>query len=175
MHQARHGHWTPWRQANAGDARQAAQPCGIPWHRHTWGAAVWARQSDDRPGDHIGADRTEHLRPDDSVLQVADRYTLTSPSGSPLWSFGRDGQVKVPIPGSLHADNGVMLMRAPIAGQGLLYEPRFITAAALGFLCLAPTIHTQHDPSASHRIRVLRLCSPPNRSRSVVGLSCPLA
>ena len=58
-------------------------------------------------------------------------YTLSSLAGASGWSFGRDGGVRVPIKGSLRANNGEVLAQAAIAGQGLVYGPRFITAAAL--------------------------------------------
>lgn len=58
-------------------------------------------------------------------------YTLSPLVGVSHWSFGRDGSIKVPVRGSLHANNGEVLVRAAIAGQGLVYGPRFITAEAL--------------------------------------------
>ena len=58
-------------------------------------------------------------------------YTMTAQAGTSTWAFGRDGEIKVPIRGSMHANNGEALVRAAIAGQGLVYGPRFIAAPAL--------------------------------------------
>jgi DNA-binding transcriptional LysR family regulator len=58
-------------------------------------------------------------------------YTLSSPTGTSHWSFGRDGEVKAPVRGPIRADNGEALVQAAIAGQGLVYGPRFLTADAL--------------------------------------------
>lgn len=58
-------------------------------------------------------------------------YTLSSLAGTSSWSFGRDGGIRVPIKGSLRANNGEVLAQAAIAGQGIVYGPRFMTAAAL--------------------------------------------
>lgn len=58
-------------------------------------------------------------------------YTLSSSTGSSQWSFGRDGSIKVPVQGPLRANNGAVLVQAAIAGLGLVYGPRFFTAAPL--------------------------------------------
>ena len=58
-------------------------------------------------------------------------FTLAAQVGTASWSFGADGEIKVPVRGSLHADNGDALLAAAIAGQGLVYGPRFIAAGAL--------------------------------------------
>lgn len=58
-------------------------------------------------------------------------YTLSPLVGTSQWSFGRDGSIKVPVAGSLHANNGDALVKAAIAGQGLVYGPRFLTVQAL--------------------------------------------
>ncbi|MFE8583239.1 LysR family transcriptional regulator [Sphingomonas sp. NCPPB 2930] len=58
-------------------------------------------------------------------------YTLMSQPGATMWGFGRDGSRLVPVRGSLHANNGEALVRAAIAGQGLVYGPRFIAADAI--------------------------------------------
>lgn len=59
-------------------------------------------------------------------------YTLVTLTGTAVWGFGRDGSNHVPVRGSLHANNGEALIRAALAGQGLVYGPRFIAADALG-------------------------------------------
>jgi len=58
-------------------------------------------------------------------------HTIASQSGTSTWSFGRDGEIKVPVRGTMHANNGEALVRAAIAGQGIVYGPRFIAADAL--------------------------------------------
>ena len=57
-------------------------------------------------------------------------FTLAQP-GWREWRFGADAQIRVPVRGSLHADNGEALAEAAVAGLGLVYGPRFITADAL--------------------------------------------
>lgn len=58
-------------------------------------------------------------------------YTLVTLTGPTIWGFGRDGERPVPVRGSLHANNGEALVRAAVAGQGLVYGPRFIAADAI--------------------------------------------
>lgn len=58
-------------------------------------------------------------------------YTLSARTSAREWHFGRDGAIRVPVRGSLAADNGHALMTAAIGGQGMVYGPRFIVAAAL--------------------------------------------
>ena len=57
--------------------------------------------------------------------------TMVSQAGTSTWSFGVDGDVRVPVRGAMHANNGEALVRAAVAGQGLVYGPRFIAADAL--------------------------------------------
>lgn len=57
-------------------------------------------------------------------------FTLSGP-GSRVWAFGPQGQVRVPVNGTLHADNGEVLVEAAAAGLGLVFGPRFIAAEAL--------------------------------------------
>lgn len=71
------------------------------------------------------------LTTDDLINHDCLGFTLVAPVGSTIWSFGPDGEVKVPVRGSLHADNGDALLAAAIAGHGLVYGPRFIAASAL--------------------------------------------
>lgn len=58
-------------------------------------------------------------------------YTLVSLTGTSIWGFGRDGDIHVAVSGSLHANNGEVLVRAAVAGQGLVYGPNFIAAPYL--------------------------------------------
>jgi DNA-binding transcriptional LysR family regulator len=57
-------------------------------------------------------------------------FTLSQP-GWREWRFGAEAQIRVPVNGSLHADNGEALVEAAVAGLGLVYGPRFIAADAL--------------------------------------------
>lgn len=58
-------------------------------------------------------------------------YTIVSQAGTSTWSFGVNGEKKVPVRGPLHTNNGEALIRAAVAGLGLVYGPRFIAAGAL--------------------------------------------
>lgn len=58
-------------------------------------------------------------------------YTLSANGGGRIWRFGQEGDIHVPIRGVLLADNGDALVAAAVAGQGLVYGPRFIAADAL--------------------------------------------
>jgi len=58
-------------------------------------------------------------------------YTLSRTLAGGRWLFGPDGRVSVPVSGNLRADSGDALVAAAIAGQGLIYEPSFLVAAAL--------------------------------------------
>jgi DNA-binding transcriptional LysR family regulator len=58
-------------------------------------------------------------------------YTLAPLVGDSIWGFGLDGDIRVPIRGSLHANNGEALVNAARMGQGIVYGPRFMTATAI--------------------------------------------
>ena len=58
-------------------------------------------------------------------------YTLSPVSGTQVWRFGKSGDIAVPISGLIHSDNGDALLAAATAGEGLVYSPTFIAAAAL--------------------------------------------
>lgn len=58
-------------------------------------------------------------------------YTLSALIGTSHWGFGADGGIRQPVHGSLHANNGEVLVQAAIAGLGLVYGPRFLTARAI--------------------------------------------
>lgn len=55
-------------------------------------------------------------------------YTLSSLTGVSHWGFGANGNIRQPVRGSLHANNGEVLVQAAVAGQGLVYGPRFLTS-----------------------------------------------
>lgn len=58
-------------------------------------------------------------------------YTLSALIGTSHWGFGADGGIRQPVRGSFHANNGEVLVQAAVAGQGLVYGPRFLTAKAV--------------------------------------------
>lgn len=58
-------------------------------------------------------------------------YTLSEAVGVGRWSFGRDGEVTVPVSGPLSANNGDVLTQAALAGMGIIYQPLFIVAEAV--------------------------------------------
>lgn len=58
-------------------------------------------------------------------------YTLSGLQDGKQWSFGAQGQSKVPVSGNLLANNGDALLAAALSGQGIVYQPRFIVAEAL--------------------------------------------
>ena len=58
-------------------------------------------------------------------------YTIVTGVGTSTWGFGPDGTIKVPVESRMHANNGEGLLRAAIAGLGLVYGPQFIAADAL--------------------------------------------
>lgn len=68
---------------------------------------------------------------DDLAAHDCLGFTLGTLTGASTWGFGSDGQRRVAVSGSLHANNGEALVAAACMGQGLVYGPRFIAAAAL--------------------------------------------
>ena len=56
---------------------------------------------------------------------------LHSAAEHPVWRFGANGSHKINVHGSLKANNGEALLKAAIAGQGLIYGPRFVAAEAV--------------------------------------------
>lgn len=58
-------------------------------------------------------------------------YTLSPSQGRGTWAFGPGGQIRVPIKGSLTANNGDALLAAALGGQGVIYQPDFIVGNAL--------------------------------------------
>jgi DNA-binding transcriptional LysR family regulator len=55
-------------------------------------------------------------------------YTLAPLVGADSWGFGSDGSIRVPVRGSLRANNGEALVNAARQGHGIVYSPRFMTA-----------------------------------------------
>lgn len=58
-------------------------------------------------------------------------YTLSGLQDKKQWSFGEQGQIKVPIHTNLLANNGDALLAAALMGQGIIYQPDFIVSDAL--------------------------------------------
>lgn len=48
------------------------------------------------------------------------------------WHFGSGGDKRIPIKGTMRANNGDALVAAASGGLGILYEPEFIVADAIG-------------------------------------------
>ena len=92
------------------------------------------------------------------IVDLADHdclgYTLSPRFRVDEWAFGRDGQHRVRVSGSLTANNGQVLAGAAIAGHGLLYGPRFIVADALadGRLVILRLDEDEVDIGAIHAV-----------------------
>lgn len=65
-------------------------------------------------------------------------FTLSETGGVRTWSFGANGEIKIPIKAVLKANNGDVLAAAAAAGQGIAYMPRFIAAPHLAAGRLIP-------------------------------------
>lgn len=65
-------------------------------------------------------------------------YTLSPDLGTDRWPFGEAGEVRVPVRGSLHANNGDALLAAAVAGHGIIYQPQFIVEDALASGAVVP-------------------------------------
>lgn len=59
------------------------------------------------------------------------RYTLSAMQSTKKWYFGDRGEHAVEVDGNLMANNGDALVAAAVEGQGIIYQPHFIVAAAL--------------------------------------------
>ena len=86
-------------------------------------------------------------------------YSLSTLLGSREWAFGADGDVRVPVGGNLIANDGAALVAATVGGQGLIYQPQFIVAAALSRGELV-TVELDHPPLGLGGIHVVY---PPDR------------
>lgn len=65
-------------------------------------------------------------------------YTLSRTIGVSQWSFGTNGKARVAVSGTLKANNGDVLVAAAIAGQGIVYQPKFLVARELLSGALVP-------------------------------------
>jgi DNA-binding transcriptional LysR family regulator len=85
-------------------------------------------------------------------------YTLSDIVGPDRWTFGADGAVSVAIAGTLHCNNGDALREAAIAGQGIIYQPRFLLHDALadGRLVALTLDHDTLPPFGVYAVRADR-------------------
>ena len=77
---------------------------------------------------------TQHGRPQLwSDLQAHNclSFTLSNLSRPDEWYFGKAGEQRVAVQGTLRTNNGDALVAAAVAGLGVLYEPEFIVADAV--------------------------------------------
>jgi DNA-binding transcriptional LysR family regulator len=58
-------------------------------------------------------------------------FTIPTFAGPHEWAFGLERDQRVPIKGTLRANNGNALTAAAIAGLGVVYQPEFIVADAI--------------------------------------------
>lgn len=58
-------------------------------------------------------------------------FTLSNLSRPDEWRFGKAGDQRVAVKGTLRTNNGDALVAAAVAGLGVLYEPEFIVADAV--------------------------------------------
>ena len=58
-------------------------------------------------------------------------FTIPTFAGPDEWWFGLERNVRVPVKGSLRANNGDALMAAAITGLGVVYQPDFIVGDAI--------------------------------------------
>ncbi|PSJ42718.1 LysR family transcriptional regulator [Zobellella taiwanensis] len=58
-------------------------------------------------------------------------YTLSSSQNAGSWRFGTEGEIQIPVKGSLSANNGDALLAAAVGGLGIIYQPNFIVGEAL--------------------------------------------
>lgn len=72
-------------------------------------------------------------------------YTLSETTGVDTWSFGRKGQIKTPVRGTLRANNGDALLLAAKAGHGIVYLPTFLCAREIEAGSLV-TLPLDHEP-----------------------------
>jgi DNA-binding transcriptional LysR family regulator len=72
-------------------------------------------------------------------------YTLSTAVGPDRWLFGTRSEISIAITGTLRSNNGDALREAAIAGQGIIYQPRFLLHDALADGRLIP-LALDHPP-----------------------------
>jgi DNA-binding transcriptional LysR family regulator len=96
---------------------------------------------------------------DDLTTHNCLGYTLSRPLGAESWSFGPQGDLVIPIRGDFRSNNGEALIAAAMAGQGIVYGPRFLACQALRdgrlieLLLDVPTVETGGVYAVSHPSR----------------------
>ncbi len=97
-------------------------------------------------------------------------YTLSSELATDHWTFAGKPPLQVPVRGSLRANNGEMLVAAAIAGQGIVYGPRFIAADAIedGRLSVIELDHKLLDLGGIYAVYP-RDRRPPAKVRAMIG------
>src|SRR3546814_5990812 len=104
----------------------------------------------------------KHGRPK-TVIDLGDHrclgYTLSHAVGPSSWSFGSNGDIKVPVSGPLRAGNGDALVAAAIAGMGIVYQPTFIVADAVadGRLEILELDHPRSEEHTSELQSLMRI------------------
>jgi DNA-binding transcriptional LysR family regulator len=77
---------------------------------------------------------SRHGRPN-RVRELSDHnclgFTIPTFAGPDEWRFGRDRDVRIPVKGSLRANNGDALTAAAVTGLGVVYQPDFIVGDAI--------------------------------------------
>ncbi|MEM7749136.1 MAG: substrate binding domain-containing protein, partial [Pseudomonadota bacterium] len=58
-------------------------------------------------------------------------YTLSDRVGTNRWHFGSEGTKSVAISGNIQANNGDVLVKAALEGQGIVYQPTFLVREEL--------------------------------------------
>ena len=96
-------------------------------------------------------------------------YTLSERLGTYRWSFGSDASVKVPVSGSIRANNGDALREAALAGLGVIYQPTFLVADDLRAGTLV-ALALDHPPAPAGHIHVVFRPDrrPPQKSRAMI-------
>ncbi len=74
-------------------------------------------------------------------------YTLPTSAAGEHWLFGRDGDIRVPIRGTMRANNGDALRLAALAGEGLVNQPTFIVGEDIKAGRLVPLEFEQPYPA----------------------------
>lgn len=82
-------------------------------------------------------------------------FTLSNLSRPDVWHFGKAGERRVAVKGTLRTNNGDALVAAAVAGLGVLYEPEFIVADAIrrGELELVTLDAVSADLGGIHLVR----------------------
>ena len=83
-------------------------------------------------------------------------FTLRDAYGTTQWSFGENGEVKVPVSGTFCANNGDALRAAGLAGLGIIYQPSFLVGDDICDGSLA-VIELDHPPVLAGHVQAVFL------------------